>query len=114
MPPWRRRIKYQFGRDCHWQVGAPDCISLQLFVAWRRSSRPMGVTMSLRRREANRLADGSAEEQTLPKAKINGVELRYEDSRTPGPPLVLVHGSWGSHHNWDRVTPALSESFRVV
>jgi pimeloyl-ACP methyl ester carboxylesterase len=27
---------------------------------------------------------------------------------------VLVHGSWGDHHNWDAVAPALSERFRVV
>lgn len=29
-------------------------------------------------------------------------------------PLVLVHGSWGDHHNWDPVLPALSESFQVL
>ena len=29
-------------------------------------------------------------------------------------PLVLVHGSWGSHHNWDLVVPRLAESFRVL
>jgi len=46
--------------------------------------------------------------------KINGVGIRYEDSRTSGPPLVLVHGSWGSHHNWDLVTPQLAGSFRVI
>jgi pimeloyl-ACP methyl ester carboxylesterase len=50
----------------------------------------------------------------MPIDKINGVKIRYEDSRTPGPPVVLVHGSWGSHHNWDFVAPKLSESFRVV
>jgi pimeloyl-ACP methyl ester carboxylesterase len=46
--------------------------------------------------------------------KINGVRIRYEDSATAGAPLVLVHGSWGSHHNWDLVAPRLAESFRVV
>jgi pimeloyl-ACP methyl ester carboxylesterase len=50
----------------------------------------------------------------MPLEKINGVGIRYEDSRTPGSPLVLVHGSWGSHHNWDLVAPRLAESFRVV
>lgn len=45
---------------------------------------------------------------------INGVKIRYEDSGTSGPPIVLVHGSWGSHHNWDLVAPKLSGSFRVV
>src|ERR1041385_6457371 len=31
-----------------------------------------------------------------------------------GEPLVLVHGSWGDHHNWDPVVSALAESFRVL
>jgi pimeloyl-ACP methyl ester carboxylesterase len=31
-----------------------------------------------------------------------------------GEPLVLVHGSWGDHHNWDPVVAPLSESFEVV
>jgi len=26
----------------------------------------------------------------------------------------MVHGSWGSHHNWDLVAPGLAESFRVI
>jgi pimeloyl-ACP methyl ester carboxylesterase len=46
-------------------------------------------------------------------ARINGVELYYELSGS-GEPLVLVHGSWGDHHNWDPVLSALSESFRVL
>src|SRR5438105_15556737 len=50
----------------------------------------------------------------MPFATINGVRIRHEDSGTPGPPLLLVHGSWGSHHNWDLVAPRLAESFRVV
>ncbi len=45
--------------------------------------------------------------------RINGVELFYEVSGA-GEPLVLVHGSWGDHHNWDPVVPRLSESFKVV
>ena len=44
---------------------------------------------------------------------VNGVELFYEISGS-GEPLVLVHGSWGDHHNWDPVVPALAESFEVV
>src|SRR5205814_9381484 len=31
-----------------------------------------------------------------------------------GEPLVLVHGSWGDHRNWDPVVPALAESFQVL
>ena len=29
-------------------------------------------------------------------------------------PLVLVHGSWDSHHDWDLVVPRLADSFRVL
>jgi pimeloyl-ACP methyl ester carboxylesterase len=29
-------------------------------------------------------------------------------------PLVLVHGSWVSHHSWDLIVPRLAESFRVL
>lgn len=50
----------------------------------------------------------------MPLATINGVRIRYEDSGTPGAPLLLVHGSWGSHHNWDPVALRLAESFRVI
>jgi len=46
-------------------------------------------------------------------ARVNGVELYYEVSGS-GEPLVLVHGSWGDHHNWDPVVAPLAESFRVV
>src|SRR5918994_3100448 len=49
----------------------------------------------------------------MPSARANGVELHYE-LRGSGVPLVLVHGSWGDHHNWDPVVSALAESFRVV
>jgi pimeloyl-ACP methyl ester carboxylesterase len=44
---------------------------------------------------------------------VNGVELFFETSGV-GEPLVLVHGSWGDHHNWDPVVGPLSESFKVV
>src|SRR3954470_22236400 len=46
-------------------------------------------------------------------ARVNGVELHYELSGS-GEPLVLVHGSWGDHHNWDPVVSPLAESFRVL
>jgi pimeloyl-ACP methyl ester carboxylesterase len=46
-------------------------------------------------------------------ARINGVELHYELSGS-GEPLVLVHGSWGDHHNWDPVVSPLAKSFRVL
>lgn len=49
----------------------------------------------------------------MPAVRVNGVELHFE-IRGSGEPLVLVHGSWTDHHNWDPVVPALAESFRVV
>jgi pimeloyl-ACP methyl ester carboxylesterase len=41
------------------------------------------------------------------------VSLYYELSGT-GEPLVLVHGSWGDHHNWDPVIGPLTGSFQVL
>lgn len=46
-------------------------------------------------------------------AQINGVRIAYRAAGR-GEPLVLVHGSWGSHHNWDPVVPGLSAHHRVV
>ena len=43
----------------------------------------------------------------------DGTEIAYQQTGS-GPPLVLVHGSWSSHHDWDDVTPGLAESFHVV
>lgn len=45
---------------------------------------------------------------------VNGVRIAYADTGGTGTPLVLVHGSWGSHYNWDSVVPGLAEHFRVV
>ncbi|MFU8814296.1 MAG: alpha/beta fold hydrolase [Pseudomonadales bacterium] len=47
-------------------------------------------------------------------ASINGVRICYELSGSAGAPLVLVHGSWDSRHDWDLVAPPLAESFRVL
>jgi pimeloyl-ACP methyl ester carboxylesterase len=47
-------------------------------------------------------------------AKVNGVRLFYELSGTGEVPLVFVHGSWDSHHDWDLVVPRLADSFRVL
>jgi pimeloyl-ACP methyl ester carboxylesterase len=49
----------------------------------------------------------------VPVKRTNGVELFYE-VRGAGEPLVLVHGSWGDHHQWDPVVGPLSEWFEVV
>jgi pimeloyl-ACP methyl ester carboxylesterase len=50
----------------------------------------------------------------MPTANVNGVQLYYELSGAGEIPLVLVHGSWVSHHNWDIVLPRLASSFRVL
>jgi pimeloyl-ACP methyl ester carboxylesterase len=44
---------------------------------------------------------------------IDGVRIFWERHGDSGAPLVLVHGSWGDHHNWDAVVPALARTFRV-
>lgn len=49
----------------------------------------------------------------MPISRLNGVRLYWDQHGESGPPLVLVHGSWGDHHNWDAVVPALARSFRV-
>jgi pimeloyl-ACP methyl ester carboxylesterase len=49
----------------------------------------------------------------MPRISANHVELFYE-ATGQGDPLVLVHGGWSDHHNWDAVAPALSQSHRVV
>jgi pimeloyl-ACP methyl ester carboxylesterase len=49
----------------------------------------------------------------VPVRRVNGVELFYEVAGA-GELLVLVHGSWGDHHNWDPVVAPLCESFEVV
>jgi pimeloyl-ACP methyl ester carboxylesterase len=43
-----------------------------------------------------------------------GVHLYYELSGPGDVPLVLVHGSWDSHEDWELVVPGLAESFRVL
>lgn len=49
----------------------------------------------------------------MPVATINGVRIFWEQRGDSGAPLVLVHGSWGDHHNWDGVVPGLARRFRV-
>ena len=49
----------------------------------------------------------------MPVAKINGINLYFEEAGN-GDPIDLVHCSWGDHHNWDAVAPALAKHFHVV
>lgn len=55
-----------------------------------------------------------ARREELEFLRVNGVRIAYVDTGGAGTPVVLVHGSWGSHHNWDSVVPGLAEHFRVV
>jgi pimeloyl-ACP methyl ester carboxylesterase len=50
----------------------------------------------------------------MPIDKINNVKIFWELTGNKGDVLVLVHGSWGDHHNWDTVAGELSKTFRVV
>jgi pimeloyl-ACP methyl ester carboxylesterase len=50
----------------------------------------------------------------MPIDKINGVNLYWKLAGRKGEALVLVHGSWVDHHNWDGVVSELSKSFRVL
>jgi pimeloyl-ACP methyl ester carboxylesterase len=50
----------------------------------------------------------------MPVTTINGIKLFWELSGGTGDPIVLVHGSWIDHHNWDAVVPLLARSFRVL
>src|SRR6266478_6104280 len=50
----------------------------------------------------------------MPMSMFNGVHLYSESQGDHGTPVVLVHGSWGDHHNWDAVVPGLARTFRVL
>jgi pimeloyl-ACP methyl ester carboxylesterase len=50
----------------------------------------------------------------MPINVVNGCHLYSESSGDHGAPVVLVHGSWGDHHNWDAVVPGLASTFRVL
>ena len=50
----------------------------------------------------------------MPINKINGVKLFWELTGSNGDPLVLVHGSWGDHHDWDMVAGEFAKTFRVL
>lgn len=50
----------------------------------------------------------------MPTVEANGVNLYYEMTGDHGDPVVLIHGSWSDHRNWDLVVPGLSKNFRVI
>src|SRR5215203_1868675 len=43
----------------------------------------------------------------MPEQRVNGAKLFYE-LRGSGDPLVLVHGSWVDHKDWQLVVPHLA------
>jgi pimeloyl-ACP methyl ester carboxylesterase len=53
------------------------------------------------------------QEETMGRKTVNGVGIEYELAGE-GPPLVLVHGSWGDRTGWALVLPLLAESFTVL
>lgn len=50
----------------------------------------------------------------MPIEHINDVQLHYELTGSGAVPVVLVHGSWGSHQQWDEVASGLATSHRVL
>jgi pimeloyl-ACP methyl ester carboxylesterase len=52
--------------------------------------------------------------RSLPLVRANGVNLYYELTGESGDPMMLIHGSWGDHANWQSVLPGLSKTFRVL
>jgi pimeloyl-ACP methyl ester carboxylesterase len=55
-----------------------------------------------------------SEVHKMPISVSNGIHLYSESQGNHGTHVVLVHGSWGDHHNWDAVVPALARTFRVL
>ena len=52
--------------------------------------------------------------ETMPQEpSVNVSRLFYELSRS-GDPLVLVHGSWVDHKDWQLIVPGLTKPFRVL
>lgn len=45
---------------------------------------------------------------------VNRVRLYYETAGDTGEPLVLVHGAWGDHHDWNPVVSGLARTHRVL
>lgn len=50
----------------------------------------------------------------MPVIDANGVGLYYELHGGQGDSIVLIHGAWFDHHNWDPVVPEFSRGFRVL
>jgi 3-oxoadipate enol-lactonase len=49
----------------------------------------------------------------MPFAKVNGIELYYEE-HGEGPPLVFAHGAGGNHLSWWQQVPVFAKEFRCI
>lgn len=47
-------------------------------------------------------------------AELQGARIRYTDTGTSKPPVVLIHGFASSLNAWDTVVPALEPNHRVI
>ena len=72
------------------------------YMVWARSE------------DAPLIRAGPGKRNQMPIATANGTDLFYEVSGTSGDPVVLVHGSWVDHHDWDAVALLLARSHRVL
>jgi pimeloyl-ACP methyl ester carboxylesterase len=50
----------------------------------------------------------------MPDTTANGVRLFCTLTSNAGLPLVLIHGSWTDHSDWDLVAPIFAEHFRLL
>ncbi len=50
----------------------------------------------------------------MPIENVNGASLRYESAGRGAVPIVMVHGSWGSHQQWNLAMSELAREYRVV
>lgn len=50
----------------------------------------------------------------MARLRVNDVDLYYELGGTDGEAVVLVHGSWASHRDWEFVAPEFTKSHRVL
>src|SRR5918994_1287822 len=64
-------------------------------------------------RKGQRLPSTICGAPRMPISVINGIRI-YSEWHGEGAPVVLVHGSWGDHHNWDPVVPGLARTFRTL
>ncbi len=64
--------------------------------------------------EISEITKAKRKPASMPVEKINNINIFWKLTGNKGEYLILVHGSWGDHHNWDGVIDELSNSFRVL